>query len=218
MKNLKSWLMPALLTIGAIPILAIFISGLLTVLGVTSSLTFVGTSAILTDGSMLAFTAMLAMTPITIVTGWQWPQMLKRPLGLLAFFYSFLHFLVFASAFSFLPGAVLAGGTANAMLLFGTIAFLLFIPLALTSNRWSMKKLGKNWKRLHYLVYFIAAAIFLHLLFLGTGLDFAILFPLLLFIRIPVVRKTIVRWRKSFIRPVFRSQAASASEPKPQRG
>ena len=178
-----------------LPLVIVFSIALATIMGASTTLGFVSAAAFLTDGAMLAFTAMLAMTPITILTGWRWPQTLKRPLGLYAFAYSAIHFLIFSGGFGFAPAAVAGGAFATAMLAAGSIALLGFVPLALTSNRWSMRTLGRNWKRLHMLTYGIALFIIIHLVFLGQGLLWAVIFTLLLAIRIPPVRRAIISWR-----------------------
>ena len=81
------------------------------------------------------------------------------------------------------------------MLATGGIALFAMIPLAITSNRWSMRLLGRNWKRLHMLVYGIAILLIAHLFFLGQALPWAILFTVLLIVRLPPVRQAIVSWR-----------------------
>ncbi|MEM7110863.1 MAG: ferric reductase-like transmembrane domain-containing protein [Chloroflexota bacterium] len=182
--------------LGLLPLIIVFGFALQTLLGMATTLSFVAGAGLLADVAMIAFTAMLAMTPIAIVTGWQWPNRLRRPLALYAFAYSMIHFLIFSGGFGFAPVAIAAGAVANAMLATGTIALLGMVPLALTSNLWSMKKLGKNWKQLHYLTYPIAILIIAHLYFLGGALPWAILYAVLLGVRIPPVRRAIVNWRK----------------------
>ena len=182
--------------LGLLPLIVIFGLALQTTLGFTTTLGFVENAAFLADAAMIMFTAMFAMTPIAILTGWRWPPPLKRPLALYAFAYSMIHFLIFSGGFGFVPLATAAGAFANAMLATGTIALFGMLPLALTSNRWSMKKLGQNWKRLHYLTYAIAIFIVAHLFFLGQALPWAILYTVLLAVRVPPIRRAIVNWRK----------------------
>ena len=182
--------------LGLLPLVIVFGFALQTWVGAATTLSFVASAGLLADVAMIAFTAMLAMTPISIVTGWRWPNLLRRPLALYAFAYSMIHFLIFSGGFGFAPVAIAAGAFANAMLATGTIALFGMVPLALTSNRWSMKRLGQDWKRLHYLTYPIAIFIIAHLVFLGGALPWAILYAVLLGVRIPPVRRAIVNWRK----------------------
>ncbi len=99
----------------------------------------------------------LAVTPVRHWLGWPWVIRYRRMLGLFAFFYLLLHFLVYA---------VLDQGLAMQMILedivkrpyitLGMAALLLMVPLAATSTKAMMRKLGKRWKTLHRLVYVIA--------------------------------------------------------------
>jgi sulfoxide reductase heme-binding subunit YedZ len=99
----------------------------------------------------------LAVTPVRRWFGWPWVIRYRRMLGLFAFFYLLLHFLVYA---------VLDQGLAMQMILedivkrpyitLGMAALLLMVPLAATSTKAMMRKMGKRWKTLHRLVYVIA--------------------------------------------------------------
>lgn len=186
-------------TVCLLPLIIVFGSAVMTLFGFSSTLAFVAGAGLLTDAAMIAFTAMLAVTPLMIFTGWSWPNPLRRPLALYAFAYSMIHFVIFSGGFGFVPVAVAGGAFANAMLTTGTIALLGMVPLALTSNKFSMKLMKRNWKKLHYVTYGVAVFTILHLLFLGTGFGWAALFTVLLGVRIPAVRKTIVQWRKQLL-------------------
>jgi methionine sulfoxide reductase heme-binding subunit len=102
----------------------------------------------------------LAVTPLRRLTGANWLIRFRRLLGLFAFFYVFLHFatyVAFDQEFDF--AAVLIDIQKRPFILVGFLAFVLLIPLALTSTAWSIRKLGgKNWNRLHKLVYISAIA------------------------------------------------------------
>lgn len=191
----KKWALPVVQWVAPIPLLVVLGSAILTIFGPGGALAFLDASAILTDASLVLFTLMLACTPLTILFGWRWTQPLKKPLALFAFLYSAAHFLIFSAAFGFRPVGIIGGATANAMLLTGTLALIVMVPLAATSNRWSMKRLGKWWKKLHWLTFVAAGFIMLHLLFLGQGIVTIPLYLLLLTVRIPPVRRTIINWR-----------------------
>ncbi len=196
-RNLSRWLRPAVLTLGLLPMMVILGAAGSTILGLMRQLDFLDVAGIMADTSLIMFTAMLACTPLNIVFGWRWPRTLKRPLGLYAFMYSAVHYLVFMAGFQFNVATGLSTTAASNMLFFGFLGVALMVPLALTSNKWSMKTLGQNWRRLHYLVYAIAIFIVLHLLFLGQGALTALTYTLLLGVRIPPVRRTIVAWRQT---------------------
>lgn len=99
----------------------------------------------------------LTITPLRRWTGWGWLLRFRRMLGLYAFFYIVLHFLTYA---------VLDQGLAITLIIedvikrpyitLGMTGFVLLIPLAVTSTRGMMRRLGKRWVKLHRLVYLIA--------------------------------------------------------------
>ena len=102
--------------------------------------------------------ASLSITPLRRLTGWNELIKLRRMLGLFAFFYAVLHMLtwvVFVHYFevSFMVEDVFK----RPFITVGMTVFVILSMLAITSNRWSMRKLGKKWGTLHRLVY--AAAI-----------------------------------------------------------
>lgn len=106
----------------------------------------------------------LAVSPLRWLTGWAWLLRIRRMLGLYAFFYATLH----VSAYVWLDHwfdwtAVLEDILKRPYLTFGAAAFVLMIPLAITStNGWIKRLGGRNWQRLHRLVYLIAALAVLH--------------------------------------------------------
>lgn len=109
----------------------------------------------------------LAMTPLRRVTGWTLPIRLRRMLGLLAFSYVVLHFLVFAVFDHALDPVLIADDVINRpYILVGFLALLLLIPLAVTSTNGWMRRLGRRWKQLHRLVYAIAILGVVHFLLL----------------------------------------------------
>ena len=109
----------------------------------------------------------LSVTPLRILFGWQVLMRLRRMFGLFAFFYVCLHFatyLVFDHFFDI--GEIVKDIVKRPYVTVGFTAFVMLIPLALTSTNKKMKQLGKNWKRLHQLVYVIAVCGILHYLWL----------------------------------------------------
>ena len=99
----------------------------------------------------------LAVTPLRRLTGWNWLIRFRRMLGLFAFFYVLLHFLVYAVLDQGLEMAlVLEDILKRPYITLGMAGLVLLIPLALTSTRGMMRRLGKAWLKLHKLVYVIA--------------------------------------------------------------
>jgi sulfoxide reductase heme-binding subunit YedZ len=102
--------------------------------------------------------ATLAITPLRVIGGWPWMQAFRRMLGLFAFFYVGMHFLWYLfvdQAFDWRQ--LLADVVKRPYVTAGFTAFLLLVPLAATSTRSAMRRLGRRWQKLHRLVY--AAAI-----------------------------------------------------------
>lgn len=106
--------------------------------------------------------ATLAVTPIRDLFAINWVRY-RRALGLLAFWYVLMHFLTYMLLDQYLNfSAILVDIARRPFITIGMAAFVLLIPLALTSNAWSIRRLGMRWVKLHRLVYVIAAAGALH--------------------------------------------------------
>ncbi|MFV1922876.1 MAG: sulfite oxidase heme-binding subunit YedZ [Methylotenera sp.] len=109
----------------------------------------------------------LSMTPIRLLTGQVWQIQIRRQLGLWMFFYACLHIITYIWLdFSFLFDEMINDVFEHPRILVGFAAFILTIPLAVTSNSYMMKKLKTKWKSLHKLVYLIAVLAVLHFLLL----------------------------------------------------
>ncbi len=109
----------------------------------------------------------LSMTPIRLLTGQVWQIQIRRQLGLWMFFYACLHIITYVWLdFSFLFDEMINDVFEHPRILVGFAAFVLTIPLAVTSNSYMMKKLKAKWKTLHKLVYLIAILAVLHFLLL----------------------------------------------------
>ena len=99
----------------------------------------------------------LAVTPLRKITGWAWLLRLRRMFGLFAFFYTSLHFLVYAGLDQrFRPRLIIDDVIERPYITLGMTALLLLIPLAVTSTNRMMRRLGRRWQKLHRLVYVIA--------------------------------------------------------------
>jgi len=123
-------------------------------------------AALHTTGMLALIFLMLSLTitPVRKLSGWNWLSHFRRTLGLYAFFYGALHFLVyFVFDRSLDIGSVLTDTLRRRFILFGMTCLLLMVPLAITSTNGMIKRLGAaKWKRLHQLVYVCAVAGVLH--------------------------------------------------------
>jgi sulfoxide reductase heme-binding subunit YedZ len=96
----------------------------------------------------------LAVTPVRRVFKWNEVIQLRRMLGLFAFFYAALHLTTYVVLDQFFDWAtILADVTKRRFIMAGMGAFVLLVPLAVTSTRGWIRRLGRNWSRLHWLVY-----------------------------------------------------------------
>ncbi|MBP1876121.1 sulfoxide reductase heme-binding subunit YedZ [Ensifer adhaerens] len=106
--------------------------------------------------------ATLAITPIRDLFGTNWLRY-RRALGLLAFYYVVMHFLAYFLLDQVLNiPAIIADIARRPFITIGMAGLVMLIPLALTSNTWSIRRLGSRWNQLHKLAYVIAAAGALH--------------------------------------------------------
>lgn len=109
----------------------------------------------------------LFMTPLRRLTGSAWPLRLRRMLGLFTFFYVCVHLLTYIWLDHFFDwGEIATDIVKRPYITFGMLAFTLLIPLAVTSTKNMMRRLGKRWKSLHKLIYPIAILGVLHFLLL----------------------------------------------------
>lgn len=147
----------------------------------------------------------LAMSPLNTYFNIRWAVKLRKPAGLWAFGFASLHFFLYiadrSSNFDLLNAILYPS-----YILVGLIALMILAALAATSYQWAMKKLGKNWKRLHRLVYVAGALVAIHAIWafsmskkalvdeLGSPtlryelIFYAVMMTVLLVVRIPLVR------------------------------
>ncbi|QKK28662.1 protein-methionine-sulfoxide reductase heme-binding subunit MsrQ [Rhizobium indicum] len=104
----------------------------------------------------------LAVSPARELFGWNYLRY-RRALGLLTFYYALMHFTVYMVLDQAMDiPAVINDVLKRPFIMFGMAALTMLIPLALTSNNFSIRRLGKNWIWLHRLAYIIAACGALH--------------------------------------------------------
>ncbi|HKY56187.1 MAG TPA: protein-methionine-sulfoxide reductase heme-binding subunit MsrQ [Anaerolineales bacterium] len=150
----------------------------------------------------------IACTPLNNIFGWRELIKRRRALGLYVFMYATIHILIFINfdyglAWSLIVQTVFE----KPYIVVGLIAFLFLIPLAMTSFDIWKKRLGKNWKRLHQIIYLIAPLAVLHYAWGKKGdffalqgeiirpLIYALIILALLLVRIPPVRRAVAALR-----------------------
>lgn len=109
----------------------------------------------------------LVITPYRQLTGQVWVNRFRRMFGLYAFFYASMHLLVYiALDLSFSWEAFQDEIKESPYILLGLTTFVLLLPLAVTSTQHMQKRLAKNWKKLHRLIYLAAITAVLHYILL----------------------------------------------------
>ncbi len=113
----------------------------------------------------------LAVTPLRRLSGWNWLLKLRRMMGLYAFFYALLHFTTFLWFDHFFDvQEMLKDVVKRPFITVGFTAFVLLVPLAVTSTNAMVRRLGgKRWQLLHKLVYVIAPLGILHFWWMRAG-------------------------------------------------
>jgi sulfoxide reductase heme-binding subunit YedZ len=151
--------------------------------------------------ALILLTLSLAGTPAYLLSRFGPILRIRRALGLYAFLYAGLHLLTFVGLdFGFDLGLIVDEIAQRRFVQVGLLSFLILLPLAVTSTQWWIRRLGKNWKRLHRLVYVAALLALLHLAWVVKGdyrrpLIYGVVLALLLITRIPAVRKALIRLR-----------------------
>ena len=119
------------------------------------------------DWTLTFLLVTLSITPLRKLTRQYWLISFRRMLGLFAFFYGSLHLMTYVWLDKFFDVHEMLHDIAKRRFITaGMTAFALMIPLALTSTKWSIRKLGKRWQMLHRLIYFSAAAGVIHYIWL----------------------------------------------------
>ena len=167
----------------------------------------------------------LAVTPLYTLTGWRELPNRRRAAGLYAFMYTCLHILVFMGLdYGFIFSQIFSLILGKVYLLVGVLALLLLIPLAVTSFDYFKRTMGKNWKRLHWLVYPAVEISVLHYALAQKGDIFTLkghivapflwlcLTTLLLIMRISPVRRWISMSRRQILTFFQRIRASKKTD------
>ena len=145
------------------------------------------------DWTLILVLSTLSITPLRRMTRQYWLIGMRRMVGLFAFFYGTLHFLTYIWLDKFFDiHEMLKDIAKRHFITVGFSAFVLMVPLALTSTAWSIRRLGgKNWQRLHRLIYLTAILGVIHYLWLVKAdrrkpIEYGIVLSLLLAYRIGI--------------------------------
>ncbi|HZO17800.1 MAG TPA: protein-methionine-sulfoxide reductase heme-binding subunit MsrQ [Gemmatimonadaceae bacterium] len=137
----------------------------------------------------------LTVTPVRRLAGWNWLAKHRRTLGLVTFGYACLHLSMYIGLDMFFDVSDIVEDVAEHLYItVGMLAFLLLIPLAATSTRNAIRRMGRRWTRLHRLVWAVAALGTVHFLWavkkdIREPLIYAAIFAGLLLLRWPLRAK-----------------------------
>ncbi|MBU3609234.1 sulfoxide reductase heme-binding subunit YedZ [Polynucleobacter wuianus] len=146
--------------------------------------------------ALVFFCITLAMTPLRLITGLGvWIKM-RRMLGLFCFFYASIHFSIWLLLDQSLGlQAMVHDVLKRPFITMGFLSLVLLMPLAVTSNSWAVKKLGRRWALLHKLIYLIALTVIAHYWWHKAGKNdlqtvsiYAGVISLLLLVRLPFIK------------------------------
>ncbi len=155
MRRDTAWLKPAIFTGALVPLAMTLLQAARGTLSANPIAEALNCFGLLT---LIFLILSLAMTPARNVFGWSWPLRVRRMLGLFAFFYAALHMSTYVAidqGFQF--RVVLADVLKRKFIFVGFAAFVLLVPLAITSTKGMVRRLGfRNWQRLHRLAYIAA--------------------------------------------------------------
>lgn len=152
-------------------------------------------------GALWMLLLTLSLTPLTRLTRWKGFTLIRRQLGLWTLAYATLHMLSYALFILGLDWAMLGSELVKRpYIIVGMLALIGLAALGATSNRWSMRRLGKRWKTLHRLAYPILGLVLLHFLWvvradLGEWAMYAAIAALVMATRLPPVARTLPRIR-----------------------
>jgi sulfoxide reductase heme-binding subunit YedZ len=105
----------------------------------------------------------LSITPLRKLTGWNKTIQFRRMIGLFSFFYAFMHFAVYLGLDRIFEWSeIVEDLSKRPYITIGFTAFIMLIPLTVTSTKGWIRKLGKKWQKLHRLIYLIAVLGVIH--------------------------------------------------------
>lgn len=156
------------------------------------------------QGGLIVLLLTLAMTPLQKLTRWGGWIQVRRQLGLWCFTYICLHFCAYGVFILGLDWAQLSVELRKRpYIIVGSLGFLGLLPLALTSNKLAMRRLGSGWKRLHRLIYLVLGLVLLHMLWVvRSDIErwslYACMGVLLLFLRLPPIARQLPALKARF--------------------
>jgi sulfoxide reductase heme-binding subunit YedZ len=172
----RTWLKPLTLAALLLPLVYICAQWILGLNSLPNSLGFnpvQATHHFLGETAIRVLLVTLAISPVRDITGWAPLALIRRRVGLAAFFYAFLHlFAYLALDLQWSMEALAADIVKRTYITFGMAALALMVPLAVTSTNGMIRRMGrKAWEKLHWLIYPLAILAVVHHFFAEKGLQ-----------------------------------------------
>lgn len=148
-------------------------------------------------GLWLLMLVMLAR-PLAKFVGRRELMLVRRALGVTCFVYALLHFLLYIATYlGFSLQALAEDLYKRPYIIVGSLAFLLALTMAVTSNNYSVRKLGRRWGKIHRGIYVMAVLVCIHIIWqvkfdYGEAVMYSVFFIVMLIIRLPVVSRLLV--------------------------
>ncbi|MEY3017163.1 MAG: hypothetical protein RL336_298 [Pseudomonadota bacterium] len=145
-------------------------------------------------GLWLLMLVMLAR-PLAKFVGRRELMLVRRALGVACFVYALLHFLLYIATYlGFSLQALAEDLYKRPYIIVGSLAFLLALTMAVTSNNYSVRKLGRRWGKIHRGIYVMAVLVCIHIIWqvkfdYGEAVMYSVFFIVMLIIRLPVVSR-----------------------------
>lgn len=164
-RQIRLFIKPAVFVLCLVPLMWLTYQGLTGHLGANPIEKFIRFTG---DWALRLLLVTLTVTPLRRITNGAWLLKLRRMLGLFAFFYALVHVLGYVVLDQFFAwDEIWKDIVKRPFITVGMVSFVLLLPLAVTSNQYSMKRLGgRRWKNLHQAVYIIAGCSIFHYLWL----------------------------------------------------
>jgi sulfoxide reductase heme-binding subunit YedZ len=146
----------------------------------------------------------LAITPLKTLFGWNILHPIRRPWGLYSFIFITIHFLTLVGwDYGFQIRAVITETGPRPYIIVGFLAYLILLVLTITSYKWAMKRLGKNWSKLHKLVYYAGILAVIHFFWVWSSKNvytepviYGAILGILLLFRYQPIKTKLQKWQR----------------------
>ena len=195
-KNNRAKIKGLVFLLGLIPLLMLFLGVAQDSLGPDPAKALSHSSG---DWALRFLMLTMAITPLRLITrSSEWVHY-RRMLGLFTFFYAVIHLIIYCLFLLGLQWQDLWGDILERpYITVGFLAWLLMLPMAITSTRRWQRKLGRRWTYLHRSIYAVSVLVLLHIIWqarsdLAVPLLYLLIFTILILVRTPLIKKRLLK-------------------------